>query len=111
MAEADEYPMRPSAGQKLRVTIARAMAMESDFLFMDEPTSTLDPQLGEEVLCVIVDLTAEGQLLIIVTHNMDFVCKVGDRILFLDKGVITFDGKGEAFFTQDTPRIRQFLQL
>ena len=61
IAEADEYPMRPSAGQKLRVAIASAMAMESDFLFMDEPTSALDPKLGEEVLCVIADLTAEGQ--------------------------------------------------
>ena len=90
--KAGAYPARLSGGQSQRVAIARALAMQPEFLLLDEPTSALDPELEAQVLKTIAELAAEDRSLIIVTHNMGFARKIADRILFLDGGVIAFDG-------------------
>ena len=97
-----EYPSRLSGGQSQRVAIARALAMKPYFLLLDEPTSALDPELEAEVLKVIGGLS-------IVTHNINFARKVADRILFLERGNIEFDGTAEEFFSSDSPRIVKFI--
>ena len=104
-----EYPSRLSGGQSQRVAIARALAMKPSFLLLDEPTSALDPELEAEVLKVIGGLSKERDSLIIVTHNMNFARKVADRILFLERGNIEFDGTAEEFFSSDSPRIVKFI--
>ena len=105
----DTYPNRLSGGQAQRVAIARALAVNPYFLLLDEPTSALDPELEAEVLKVILSLAKEKKPLIIVTHNMNFARKIADRILFLDKGVIAFDGLVDEFFNNQNERIKSFI--
>ena len=105
----DTYPNRLSGGQAQRVAIARALAVKPYFLLLDEPTSALDPELEAEVLKVILSLAKEKKPMIIVTHNMNFARKIADRILFLDKGVIAFDGLVDEFFNNQNERIKSFI--
>ena len=107
--KASAYPARLSGGQSQRVAIARALAMQPEFLLLDEPTSALDPELEAQVLKTIAELAAEDRSLIIVTHNMGFARKIADRILFLDGGVIAFDGGAEEFFQSRDERIAKFI--
>ena len=78
----DYYPCQLSGGQQLRVSIARAMALEPKILFFDEPTSALDPELTGEILKVIRELAKEHMTMVIVTHEMNFAKEIADRILF-----------------------------
>ena len=105
----DTYPNRLSGGQAQRVAIARALAVNPYFLLLDEPTSALDPELEAEVLKVILSLAKEKKSMIIVTHNMNFARKIADRILFLDKGVIAFDGLVDEFFNSQNEMIKSFI--
>lgn len=107
--KAGAYPARLSGGQSQRVAIARALAMQPEFLLLDEPTSALDPELEAQVLKTIAELAAEDRSLIIVTHNMGFARKIADRILFLDGGVIAFDGDAEEFFGSNDEHIAKFI--
>lgn len=106
----DSYPERLSGGQQQRVAIARALAMEPDFLLFDEPTSALDPELESEVLRVLKNLAHEDRSMIIVTHNLDFAREVADRIIFLENGVIEYDGTTTDFFNNsNNERINRFI--
>lgn len=108
---ADAYPAQLSGGQAQRVAIARALAMKPKYVLLDEPTSALDPELELEVLRVLLKLAQENQSLIIVTHNMVFARRVADKIVFVEDGMIKYDGDPAAFFAQDNPdeRIRHFI--
>lgn len=105
----DSYPCELSGGQQQRVSIARALAMNPDILFFDEPTSTLDPELTGEILKVIKDLAAEKMTMVIVTHEMSFAKKVADTIIFMDDGFIVENGSPEEVFASDNPRMKEFL--
>ena len=89
----EEYPSRLSGGQQQRVAIARALAMDPKLMLFDEPTSALDPELVKEVLDVIRRLAHDGMTMIVVTHELGFAREVGDRIVFMDGGVIVEEGK------------------
>ncbi len=80
------YPRHLSGGQQQRVAIARALAMEPKLLLMDEPTSALDPELVSEVLVTIKKAATEGNTILLVTHEMNFVKNVANRIIFLETG-------------------------
>jgi polar amino acid transport system ATP-binding protein len=88
----DQYPERLSGGQQQRVAIARALAMDPHVMLFDEVTSALDPELVKEVLDVVRELAEEGMTMIVVTHEMGFAREVGDKIVFLDEGVILEQG-------------------
>lgn len=108
--KADVYPDRLSGGQMQRVAIARALAMNPKVMLFDEPTSALDPELVGEVLAVMKDLAREGMTMIVVTHEMGFAREVGDRVIFMDQGVIMEEGKPEQVFTNPkNERLRSFL--
>ncbi|MCL1631476.1 amino acid ABC transporter ATP-binding protein [Sporolactobacillus sp. CPB3-1] len=92
------YPNQLSGGQKQRVAIARALAMEPHIMLFDEATSALDPELVGEVLKVIRKLADEGMTMILVTHEMRFAEEIGDRIIFMDQGVIVEEGKPDDMF-------------
>lgn len=79
-------PNQLSGGQKQRVAIARAVSMDPEILLFDEPTSALDPEMVDDVLKAMEQLTHTGITLIVVTHEMDFAKDVSDRIIFMDKG-------------------------
>ncbi|AYE34058.1 amino acid ABC transporter ATP-binding protein [Clostridium septicum] len=97
-SKATAYPASLSGGQKQRIAIARALAMEPDVMLFDEPTSALDPEMVGEVLNVMKGLAKEGMTMVVVTHEMGFAKEVGDRILFMDGGVIVEEGTPEEIF-------------
>ena len=106
----DEWPDRLSGGQKQRVAIARAMAMNPDVLLFDEPTSALDPEMIGEVLDVMQELADAGMTMYLVTHEMGFAYKIAHRVLFIDKGVISEEGRpDEVFDHPKQPRTIEFL--
>ncbi|MHA3683886.1 amino acid ABC transporter ATP-binding protein [Leucobacter sp. HY1910] len=104
------YPGQLSGGQQQRVAIARALAMEPKILLFDEPTSALDPELVGDVLAVMKQLAEEGMTMVVVTHEMGFAREVGDRVIFMDGGIVVEAGPPAVIF--DTPqqeRTREFL--
>ncbi|WP_321434215.1 amino acid ABC transporter ATP-binding protein [Trichococcus flocculiformis] len=106
------YPSRLSGGQQQRVAISRALAMDPAVMLFDEPTSSLDPELVDEVLNVIQELAKEGMTLVIVTHEMQFARNVADRIIFMADGVVVEEGQPKDFFAAPkTERARKFLKM
>lgn len=107
----DVYPDNLSGGQMQRVAIARALAMNPKVMLFDEPTSALDPELVGEVLSVMKDLAREGMTMVVVTHEMGFAREVGDRVIFMDEGVIVEEDKPENIFSNpQQERTRLFLR-
>ena len=86
------YPAHLSGGQQQRVAIARALSMKPDMMLFDEPTSALDPELVGDVLGVMKELAQEGMTMMVVTHEMGFAREVGDKLVFMDGGVIVEEG-------------------
>jgi len=108
--KAKSYPGQLSGGQKQRIAIVRALAMSPDVILFDEPTSALDPEMVGEVLEVMKKLAADGMTMIVVSHEMGFAREVGNRVLFMDEGVIAEDGTPDQIFRNpQNPRTREFL--
>lgn len=108
--KANVYPSTLSGGQKQRIAIIRALAMNPKVMLFDEPTSALDPEMVGEVLDLIRQLADEGMTMVIVTHEMGFAREVADRVLFMDGGVISEEGKPEELFANpQNPRTKEFL--
>jgi ABC-type polar amino acid transport system ATPase subunit len=108
--KAEAYPSQLSGGQKQRIAIARALAMQPDVMLFDEPTSALDPEMVGEVLDVMKELAKEGMTMIVVTHEMGFAREVGDRVLFMDGGIIAEEGEpAELFGAPQQQRTKEFL--
>ena len=107
---AQAYPSQLSGGQKQRIAIVRALCMQPDVMLFDEPTSALDPEMVGEVLDVMKELARSGMTMVCVTHEMGFAREVGDRVLFLDEGVIVEEGApAEIFSNPQQERTRSFL--
>jgi len=108
--KANAYPSDLSGGQKQRVAIARSLAMKPKIILFDEPTSALDPETIGDVLSVMKDLAQENFTIVCVTHEMGFAKEVGDRIVFMDHGVIIEENTPEEFFNNPkSERARKFL--
>lgn len=109
--KADAYPSQLSGGQKQRIAIIRALAMNPKMMLFDEPTSALDPEMVGEVLDVMKRLAADGMTMVVVTHEMGFAREVGDRVLFMDEGIIMEQGTpAEVFGNPQNPRTQDFLK-
>ena len=106
----DYYPISLSGGQQQRVSIARALAYKPEVIYFDEPTSSLDPELTNEVLGVMKDLAKEKVTMVVVTHEMAFARNVSNRIIFLDEGEVICDSDTDSFFNnQKNERIKRFI--
>jgi polar amino acid transport system ATP-binding protein len=106
----DAYPAHLSGGQQQRVAIARALSMDPDMMLFDEPTSALDPELVGDVLDVMRQLANEGMTMMVVTHEMGFAREVGDKLVFMDDGVIVEEGDPrEVLANPRHQRTQQFL--
>lgn len=106
----DSYPSNLSGGQKQRVAIARALCMDPEMMLFDEPTSALDPEMIKEVLDVMSELGRQGMTMVVVTHEMGFARKVGNKVVFLDQGRIVEQNTSEEFFAHpQSDRARDFL--
>lgn len=108
--KAKAYPAQLSGGQQQRVAIARTLNMHPEVILFDEPTSALDPEMIQEVLDVMVDLSKQNITMICVTHEMGFARQVADRVIFMDDGKIVETGTPEHFFTNtQNERAKEFL--
>ncbi|NYF98007.1 amino acid ABC transporter ATP-binding protein [Janibacter cremeus] len=104
------YPAQLSGGQQQRIAIARALSMDPDMMLFDEPTSALDPELVGDVLEVMRTLANEGMTMMVVTHEMGFAREVGDRLVFMDGGVVVEQGDPvEVLSNPQETRTRGFL--
>ena len=109
--KADSYPRMLSGGQQQRIAIVRALAMDPEVMLFDEPTSALDPEMVGEVLDVMKNLALSGMTMIVVTHEMGFAREVGDKVLFMDEGIIMEQGTPDEVFNHtQSPRARDFLR-
>ena len=107
----NKYPNQLSGGEKQRVAIVRALAMNPKIMLFDEPTSALDPEMVEEVLNLMKDLAASGMTMIIVTHEMGFAKEIGSKIVFMDEGKIIEQGTSkEIFENPKSIRLKKFLK-
>ncbi len=105
-----QYPEKLSGGQQQRVAIARALAMHPKIMLFDEATSALDPEMVGEVLDVIKSLAREGMTMVVVSHEMGFTREVGDRVMFMDEGLIVETGEPKEIFSNpQNPRTKAFL--
>jgi polar amino acid transport system ATP-binding protein len=107
-----QYPERLSGGQQQRVAIARALAMEPHVMLFDEVTSALDPELVKEVLDTMRELASEGMTMLVVTHELGFAKDVGDKVIFMDGGVIVEQGTpADVLDNPQQARTQKFLGL
>ena len=110
--QVDKWPDALSGGQLQRVAIARVLAMDPIAMLLDEPTSSLDPELVGDVLAVLQELAKGGMTMIVVSHELGFAKNVADRIIFMDKGKIVEDGPPERILhAPETERLKQFLDM
>lgn len=106
----NNYPNELSGGQKQRVAIARALALKPDIMLFDEPTSALDPELVKEVLDIIRKLKSQKITMLIVSHEMNFVREISDRVIIMEKGKILETGTPKQIFENpSSQRVREFL--
>lgn len=106
----NSYPHELSGGQQQRVAIIRALIMNPDIILFDEPTSALDPEMVGEVLELIEEIAQKGMTIIIVSHEMNFVKKIANKVIFMDKGKISYSGTvAEVFNNKDNERLKDFL--
>lgn len=110
--KAHNMPAQLSGGQKQRVAIARSLAMKPKCLLFDEPTSALDPEMIDDVLDVMKEISHRSDMtMLVVTHEMGFAKAVADRVIFMADGRILEDDSTENFFDGEpsNERARQFL--
>lgn len=103
------YPFELSGGEKQRVCIARALAMEPSMLFFDEPTSALDPGSTRSILDTMRALAASGMTMLVVTHEMRFAREVSSRVLFLQNGEAVCEGPSAMLDCPENERLAAFL--
>ena len=107
--QVDKIPKNVSGGQAQRASIARALSIDPDVIFLDEPTSSLDPILTHEVLTAIEDLRELGKQFIFVTHVMSFVKDFADYVLYMDSGNITEHGTPDILDHPKTKELQGFM--
>lgn len=96
----DKSPLELSGGQKRRVAIAGVIAMRPDVLVLDEPTAGLDPEGCRQILSNICEYRREtGSTVFLVSHSMDTVAEIAERIIVFNNGNISFNAKPEEVFT------------
>lgn len=106
----NEYPKNLSGGEKQRVAIIRALMEKPKILLLDEPTSSLDPQMKKEVLELISKLKDYNMTIIVVSHELNFVKDFSSRIIFLDNKTIISDGTVMGTFSSENEFIKNFLK-
>jgi phospholipid/cholesterol/gamma-HCH transport system ATP-binding protein len=107
----NRWPAELSGGQKKRVALARAIALDPEIILYDEPTTGLDPPRADEINELILKLRSELDVTsVVVTHDMASARKVADRVVMLHDGEFIFDGTAEAVMRSGDPRVRCFVE-
>jgi len=107
----DRMPAELSGGQKKRVALARALALDPNVILYDEPTTGLDPIRADVINELILKLKNElGVTGVVVTHDMNSVYKIADRVIMLYGGRFIFDGTCDQIRRCEDPRIKRFIE-
>lgn len=107
----DYFPAKLSGGQKKRVALARAIALNPEVILYDEPTTGLDPIRADVINELILRLRKElGITSIAVTHDMTSAYKIADRIIMLHNGKVLLDGNADTFKNSTLPAVQQFVK-
>ena len=105
-----KLPAEISGGMKKRVAIARAIVMNPNYLFCDEPNSGLDPKTAILIDNLIQEITQEYQITTIInTHDMNSVMEIGEKIIFLEEGFKKWEGTNKAIFKTDNEAVSNFV--
>ena len=105
-----KMPGELSGGQKKRVALARAIALDPEVILYDEPTTGLDPVRSDVINQLIIKLKRELKVTsITVTHDMQSAFKIGDRIVMLNEGKLIIDGTPAEIQADSSPVVRQFI--
>ena len=106
----DKYPGEISGGMQKRVAIARAIALNPQYLFCDEPNSGLDPKTSLVIDALIQDITREYNMTTLInTHDMNSVMGIGEKIIFIYKGHKEWEGTKEDIFTSTNSQLNDFI--
>lgn len=104
------YPSEVSGGMKKRVALARAIALNPQYLFVDEPNSGLDPQTSIVIDALIKEITIEYNITtIVVTHDMNSVMEIGENIIFLHNGQAWWKGNNKEIVYSDNKELNDFI--
>lgn len=107
---ADKMPAELSGGMKKRAGLARAIALDPQILFYDEPSAGLDPVTSAEIDQLIIDLNKKlGVTSVVVTHEMDSAFRIADRMVLLDRGKFIVSGTPDEMRNSEDPLVRQFI--
>jgi len=107
----DKLPKNVSGGQAQRASIARALSINPNIIFLDEPTASLDPILSYEVLQAVKELKGLGKEFIFVTHVMSFVRDFADYVIFMDEGQIVEQGEVSILDHPKHPSFQNFMKM
>jgi phospholipid/cholesterol/gamma-HCH transport system ATP-binding protein len=108
----DAYPADLSTGYKRAVAIARALAAQPECILYDEPTTMVDPIMSDHLADLMLRLKRQLRLTsVVVTHDLDLMYRVADRVVFLHQGQVIFFGPVQDLEKSDNPNIQQFLAL
>ena len=106
----NRYPSEISGGMKKRVAIARAIAVQPKYLFCDEPNSGLDPRTSIVIDNLIKEITEEYNITtIVITHDMNSVIEIGDRVMFIYKGQNWWEGTNKEILSANNPELLDFV--
>ena len=108
--KANVYPVCLSGGQQQRVSIARALAVEPEVILFDEPTSSLDPQMTQEVLDLMKRLSSLNITIIVVSHEMNFIKEFAQRIIYIDNKKVISDASVNDTFNTNNENLKEFLK-
>jgi len=108
--QVDKLPKNVSGGQAQRASLARALALDPEIIFLDEPTSSLDPILTYEVLSAVEELRDSGKQFIFVTHVMSFVREFADYVVFMENGNIVEQGPVTILSEPKTTSLKEFMR-
>jgi phospholipid/cholesterol/gamma-HCH transport system ATP-binding protein len=104
------YPSEISGGMKKRTAIARAISLNPKYLFCDEPNSGLDPETSILIDNLVKDLTHEFNMTtVIISHDMNSVFEIGEKVMFLYKGENVWEGNGREIAKAEHPALREFV--
>jgi phospholipid/cholesterol/gamma-HCH transport system ATP-binding protein len=105
------YPSQLSGGMRKRTGLARALALDPELLFLDEPVSGLDPLSADALDELVLRLRASlGLTIVMVTHDMDSLWRVADRVVFLGNAKILGEGSMQTLVRSEAPAVREFFQ-
>jgi phospholipid/cholesterol/gamma-HCH transport system ATP-binding protein len=108
----DIYPADLSTGYKRAVAIARALAAQPQCVLYDEPTTMVDPIMSGHLADLMLRLKKQLQLTsVVVTHDLDLMYKVADRVVFLFEGSVIYFGPPAGLGESDHPHIQEFLEM